>query len=117
MLCAYQHIDRNTHSNHLNQRLSPCPTLKPTLGPMSSFLFCPPVQITTIADDIAELQRGDLPAVASARALGDADAAAELAESLSTAENGVRALIHHADAAAATLVRRRALQVEAVGGR
>jgi hypothetical protein len=44
--------------------------------------------------------------------VGDPEAAAELAESLSTAENGVRALIRHADAAAATLVRRRALQVE-----
>ncbi len=70
-----------------------------------------PLQITAIADDIAEVHRADPPAVASARAAGGAEAAAELAESLSTAENGVQALLRHADAAAATLVRRRALQV------
>ena len=66
-------------------------------------------QITTILDDIAEARHNTESAVAAA---GGPDAAAEMSESLSTAANGVRALLRHADAADAALARRRALQEE-----
>ncbi len=68
-------------------------------------------QITTIADDIAEANRAAPPSVASALAAQAAEAAVELAESLSTTENGIHSLLRQADVAAATLARRRGLQV------
>ena len=63
--------------------------------------------MTTIVDDIAEARQARPDAN-----VGGADFAAELSESLSTAANGVQALLQHADAAESALARRRALQEE-----